>query len=120
METFVEIINAAKVRSNTNLELSGIFANKKEWEKHSFYPKIGVVGVIIAEAQSCEGKILIIHCGDRLIVPILPEGVRCISFTEYNSRYSQNLCVGKMAESQNRQKFIVEELMDNWNNMFGL
>ena len=53
METFVEIINTAKVRSNTNLELSGIFANKKEWEKHSFYPKVGVVGVIIAEAQSC-------------------------------------------------------------------
>ena len=72
METFVEIINTAKVRSNTNLELSGIFANKKEWEKRSFYPKVGVVGVIIAEAQSCEGKILIIHCGDRLIVPILP------------------------------------------------
>ena len=108
METFVEIINTAKVRSNTNLELSGIFANKKEWEKHSFYPKVGVVGVIIAEAQSCEGKILIIHCGDRL------------SFKEYNSRYSQNLCVGKMAESQKRQTFNVEELMDNWSNMFGL
>lgn len=43
METFVEIINAAKVRSNTNLELSGIFANKKEWEKHSFTRKLGLL-----------------------------------------------------------------------------
>lgn len=29
METFVEITNSAKVRSNTNLVISGIQANKK-------------------------------------------------------------------------------------------
>lgn len=38
METFVEIINTAKVRSNTNLELSGIFANKKRMGKAFFLP----------------------------------------------------------------------------------
>lgn len=34
METFVEITNSAKVRSNTNLVISGIQANMNTW-KHT-------------------------------------------------------------------------------------
>jgi hypoxanthine phosphoribosyltransferase len=55
METFVEIINSAKVRSNSNLVISGIQANKNGWNPFMFYPNNGVVGVLIGEAQSYEG-----------------------------------------------------------------
>ena len=91
METFVEITNSAKVRSNTNLVISGIQANMNTWKQYSFYPNKGVVGVIIGEAQCCEGSILIVHCGDKIIVPVLPEGVREITYSEYASRYPQNM-----------------------------
>ena len=58
METFVEITNSAKVRSNSNLVLSGIQANKSGWNPYSFYPNNGVVGVLIGEAQCYEGTYL--------------------------------------------------------------
>ena len=76
METFVEITNSAKVRSNSNLVLSGIQANKSGWNPYSFYPNNGVVGVLIGEAQCYEGTIYIVQCGERLLVPVLPSGIR--------------------------------------------
>ena len=63
METFVEIINSAKVRSNSNLVISGIQANKNAWNEYTFYPNKGVVGVIIGEARSFEGTIFLVQCG---------------------------------------------------------
>lgn len=91
METFVEITNSAKVRSNTNLVISGIQANKNFWNQYSFYPNKGVVGVIIGEAQCSEGTILIVQCADEIVVPVLPDGVREITSSEFSSRYPQNM-----------------------------
>ena len=119
METFVEIINCSKVRSNSNLVLSGIKANKSGWKPYSFYPNNGVVGVLIGEAQSCEGTIYIVQCGERLLVPILPNGIRQITRVEFNSRYPRNMQVGKASSQQMESAFDANELMDSLGKMFG-
>ena len=119
METFVEITNSTKVRSNTNLVISGIPANKNAWKQYSFYPNKGVVGVIIGEAQCFEGNILIVQCGDKIIVPVLPEGVREITYSEYSSRYPQNMQVGKATSQQMSSAFDADEFMDSFGKMFG-
>lgn len=119
METFVEITNSAKVRSNTNLVCSGIQANKNAWNQHSFYPNKGVVGVIIGKAQSFEGTILIVQCGDEIVVPVLPDGVREITYSEYSSRYPQNMQVGKANKQQMNSAFDIDEMMDSFEKMFG-
>ena len=119
METFVEITNSAKVRSNTNLVISGIQANMNTWKQYSFYPNKGVVGVIIGEAQCCEGSILIVRCGDKIIVPVLPEGVHEITYSEYTSRYPQNMQVNKASSQQMNSVFDVDEMMDSFGKMFG-
>ena len=108
METFVEITNSAKVRSNSNLVISGIKANKSGWAPYSFYPNKGVVGVIIGEAQSYEGTIYIVQCGDRLLVPILPEDLKKISHSEFSIKYPKNKVVGKATDEQNNCAFDVK------------
>ena len=119
MEKFVEITNSAKVRSNTNLVISGIQANKNAWSQYYFYPNKGVVGVIIGEAQCFEGDILIVQCGDKIIVPILPDGVREITYSEFSSRYPKNMQVGKTSSQQKNSAFDVDEIMDSFEKMFG-
>ena len=113
METFVEIINSAKVRSNSNLVISGIQANKNGWNPFMFYPNNGVVGVLIGEAQSYEGTVYIIQCGEKLLVPILPSGA------EFTSRYSRNMEIGKASSQQMNSAFDVDEMMDSLGKMFG-
>lgn len=117
METFVEITNSAKVRSNSNLVLSGIQANRSGWKPYSFYPNNGVVGVLIGEAQGCEGIVYIVQCDEKLLVPILPSGIRQITCAEYNSRYPRNMQVGKASCQQMNSAFGVDEWMDYLENM---
>lgn len=119
METFVEITNCAKVRSNSNLVLSGIQANKSGWNPYSFYPNNGVVGVLIGEAQCYEGTIYIVQCGERLLVPVLPSGIRQITRAEFNSKYPRNMQVGKASSQQMNSAFDVDEMMDSLGKMFG-
>lgn len=119
METFVEITNSAKVRSNTNLVLNGIQANKEGWNQYSFYPNNGVVGVLIGEAQCHEGTIYIVQCGERLLVPVLPSGTRPITSSDFNSRYPRNMQVGKASSQQMNSAFDVDEIMDSFGKMFG-
>ena len=120
METFVEITNSAKVRSNSNLVVSGIHANKNAWNEYTFYPDKGVVGVIIGEAQSREGTIFLVQCGNNIIVPILPDGVREITYSEFSSRYPQNMQVGRASSQQMNSSFDVDEMMDSLGKMFGI
>lgn len=119
METFVEITNSAKVRSNTNLVISGIQANKNFWNQYSFYPNKGVVGIIIGEAQCSEGTILIVQCADDIVVPVLPDGVSEITYSEFSSRYPLNMQVGKTNSQQMNSAFDVDEMMDSIEKMFG-
>lgn len=119
METFVEITNSAKVRSNSNLVVSGIHASKNAWNEYAFYPNKGVVGVIIGEARSCEGTIYLVQCEDSIIVPILPDGVREITYSEFSSRYPQNMQVGKASRQQMNSSFDVDEMMDSFGKMLG-
>ena len=84
-----------------------------------FYPNKGVVGVIIGEAQSFEGTIFLVQCGDKIIVPILPDGVREITYSEFSSRYPQNMQVGKTSSQQMNSAFDVDEMMDSFGKMLG-
>ena len=113
METFVEITNSAKTRSNLNLVFSGVQANKSGWKPYSFYPNNGVVGVLIGKAQCYEGFIYIVQCGEKLLVPILPSGIRQITREEYNSRYPRNMQVGKASSQQLNSVFDVDEMKDS-------
>ena len=119
METFVEIINSAKVRSNSNLVISGIQANKNGWNPFMFYPNNGVVGVLIGEAQSYEGTVYIIKRKKKLLVPILPSGIREITRAEFTSRYSRNMEIGKASSQQMNSAFDVDEMMDSLGKMLG-
>ena len=120
MDRYVEITNPAKVRSNTNLVVAGFSANQSEWNKYSFYPNKGDVGILIGEAQCYEGLIYIVQCDNTIFVPVLPIGIRDISLSEFCNRYSQNHIVGKATAQQMNDSFNVDEFMDSLNKMFGL
>lgn len=119
MERFVEIVNSSKVRSNTNLVVAGIKVNQSEWNKYGFYPNNGVVGVVIGEAQCYEGVIYLIQCDDRIVVPVLPTGIKDISISTFRQKYPNNRIIGKATESQMNSKFNVDEVMDSLSKMFG-
>lgn len=119
MDRFVKIINTSKVRSNTNLVVAGISVNQSEWNKYQFYPNEGVVGLVVGEAQCYEGLIYLVQCDNRIIVPILPSGIRDITLSEFRERLPQNKIVGKATEQQMNSKFNVDEVMDSLNKMFG-
>lgn len=120
MDRFVEITNPAKVRSNTNLVVSGIPVNQSEWNKYCFYPNSGVVGLVIGEAQCYEGIIFLVQCDNRIIVPVLPSGIRDITQSEFYRRFPNNKIVGKATQQQMNSSFNVDEVMDSLNKMFGL
>lgn len=118
MTRFVEIINPAKVRSNTNLVVAGIKANQAEWSKFSFYPNKGVVGQVMGEAQGYEGLIYIVQCDENIIVPVLPAGISDISYDEFRRRLPQNKTVGKASQNQG-SGLNADEFMDSLGKMFG-
>ncbi len=120
MDRFVEITNSAKVRSNTNLVIAGIPVNQSEWNKYQFYPNKGVVGIVVGEAQCYEGVIYLVQCDNRIIVPVLPTGIKDISLYDFRRRYPQNSIIGKATEQQMNSSFNVDEVMDSLNKMFGL
>lgn len=91
---YAEVIDSTAARGNSNLEINGILANAKTWEKFKFYPNNGVVGQVIGSAYSRDGEIYLFQCGTELIVPILPKGLRRITFYEAQQRYSKNRTVG--------------------------
>lgn len=119
MDRFVEITNTAKVRSNTSLVVAGIPVNQSEWNKYQFYPNKGVVGLVIGEAQCYEGIIYLVQCGERIIVPVLPSGLRDISLSDFRRRYPQNTTIGLASEEQMNRNFNVDEFMDSLDKMFG-
>ena len=100
MDRFVEIVNSARVRSNTNLVVDGIRVCQSEWNNYGFYPNKGVVGVVIGEAQCYEGTIYLVQCDDRIIVPILPSGIRDITIMIFASAYLKILLLVKQQRSK--------------------
>lgn len=119
MSQFVEIVNLAKVRSNSNLVVSGLEANQNGWKKYSFYPNKGVVGQIMGEAQCAEGIIYLVQCHEHILVPVLPQGLSEISYEEFKRRLPNNLVVGKASDCQQNSNFNVDEAMDALGKMFG-
>lgn len=119
MTQFVEVTNFNAVRANTNLQLGGVKAGSTEWSKHNFYPNNGVVGLVITdEAMGPEGRMYVIQCGEKLFVPILPNGVRHITETEFRRRLANNVIVGKDSEGRNSNSFS-NDFMSYLDSMFG-
>jgi hypothetical protein len=118
MNQFVEIINDNSVRANTSLVLGGVKAGSAEWSKHQFFPNKGVVGLVITdEAMGPEGRMYIIQCGEKLFVPILPNGVRYITEAEFRRRLANYVIVGKDTEERNTNSFS-NDFMNYLDSMF--
>lgn len=118
MEKYVEVINSAKVRRNFKCINSTIDCSKSAWERNSFYPNEGVVGVVVSEAYCYEGLIYIIQCADNIFVPILPNGIREITYAEFANRFPQNMIVGKLNSNQNVNNSDFDEIMSTIEKMF--
>lgn len=119
MDRFFEITNVDSVRGNSNLNVEGIPANVEEWKKHSFYPKRGVVGVLIGEGYIREGSIYVLNCGGGNVVPVLPSGVREITRTSFMSKYSNNSSIGYATETEINE-YKNKDIMNSLMSQFGL
>ncbi|MGM9746583.1 MAG: hypothetical protein ACI30H_06470 [Paludibacteraceae bacterium] len=118
MAKFVEISNEQAIR-NVNLvgcpEYRGYATTTQDWVKHGFYPKAGVVGQVVGEAQSREGLLYLIQVSDSIIVAVLPYGLRNISYIEANKRYPSNMAVGHIVsdEAEEYELQAIQNEIDN-------
>lgn len=87
---YVEIIDKGECFSTTMEYIDGVYANKTEWLKHNFYPKNGMVGEIVKRTPSA----FIVKIMDGIYVPMTRNGIREISFEEYQAGRVNNVCEG--------------------------
>ena len=118
MTKYVEIINEDACQPYTGASINGIPACSDEWKKYNFYPKKGIVGVGIAEGQMHFGKVLIIEVLENVFIPILPNGVRSITESEFLSKVDNNKNLGIDTNDKNRNARI-DQAMRDIDKMFG-
>ena len=90
MEHFYKIIDTSMIRGHLGLVIDGIPANWEEWKKHSFLPRAGIVGSLVAEGYVREGLIYILDCAPGIVVPVLFVGLQEISQLEFSKSYQYN------------------------------
>lgn len=100
-EIYVEVIDSSCVREGKS-NIPGVATNGSEWNKYHFFPNNGVVGQVMGEAISAEGKLLLVQCLTNVAFLILPKGVRIISKDEAQRKYSQNKTIGYESEPSSR------------------
>ena len=125
MARFVEISDERAVRDVQLVccpEFQGFATTTRDWAKQNFYPKNGVVGQVMGEAQSREGLVYLVQVSDSIVVAVRPNGLRDISFTAANRRYPLNMSVGRVsaAEAQQRQSQAMMDDMERMLKGFGL
>lgn len=116
-ELFVEVINSAAVRPNTELVINGLRLNVEEWRKFNFFPNNGVIGQIMGEAQTREGIIYLVQFDDQIMAAVLPKGLRQISKFEAIERYPRNRIIGRFDESQYSAS-MADEMFSGMNDIF--
>lgn len=118
MIKYVEIINENACQPFTSAVINGIPACSDEWKKHNFYPRKGIVGAVIADGQMHCGAVLVIEVLKNVFIPILPNGVKSITETEFLNKVNNNSILGKDTENKNRSAF-VDQAMKDIDKMFG-
>lgn len=118
MIKYVEIINENACQPFTSAVINGIPACSDEWKKHNFYPRNGIVGVVIADGKMHCGEVLVIEVLKNVFIPILPNGVKSITETEFLNKKNNNSILGKDTENKNRSAF-VDQAMKDIDKMFG-
>lgn len=108
---YVKIVDKGECFSTTMEFIDGVYANKAEWEKHSFYPKNGMVGELVKRTPSA----YIIKIMDGIYVPMTKKGIKEISYEEYESGLVNNTCSG-MDSKQER----INNECDNLLNVLGI
>lgn len=103
MDRYFKIIDSSKVRGASNASIGGINANYDEWAKHGFLPKEGVIGFLMGEGYAREGTLYILECAPGIIVPILPSGVTETTAQEFNSKWRNNLIIGRATQAEIQQ-----------------
>lgn len=119
MIKYVEIINEDACQPITSATINGIPACSDEWNKHNFYPRNGIVGAVIAEGQIHLGKVLVIEVLKNVFIPILPNGVKSITESDFLSKVNNNQTLGRDTENKNRDAHI-DQAMKDINRMLGL
>jgi len=115
MDRFVEIVDSNAVRDVSMVgspEYRKYATTRQEWAKQNFYPKNGVVGQVMGEAQAREGLLYLVQVSNNIMVAIRPNGIRDISFAEANRRYSQNMIIGYVFGEKSRQEGLKSALDD--------
>lgn len=107
---YVKIINEGECFSTTMEFINGVYANRTEWAKYNFYPRNDMVGEVVKRTPSA----YIIKIKDGIYVPMTRNGIQEITYEEYLSKQSNNVCTGM----NTRQKQINEKL-DDFNNETG-
>ena len=112
MIKFVEIINENACQPFTSAVINRIPACSNEWKKHNFYPRKGIVGAVIAEGHMHCGEVLVIEVLKNVFIPILPNGVKSITETEFLNKVNNNSILGKDTENKNRSAFVDQAMKD--------
>lgn len=97
---YVEIINEGECFSTTKEFIEGVYANREEWTKHNFYPKNGMVGEVIKRTPSA----YIVKIKDGIFVPMTRNGIAEISYEEFISKQSNNICSGMNKKQEDLNK----------------
>ena len=103
---YIEIIDSGECFSTTMEFVNGVYANKTEWDKHNFYPQNGMVGEVVKITP----RAYIIKIMEGIYVPMTKNGIREITFAEYNSRKDNNTCTG-MNERQTKINNNIDNLI---------
>jgi len=119
MIKYVEIIDENACQPFTSAAINGIPACSEEWKKHNFYPCNGIVGAVITEGQMHLGEVLVIEVLKNIFVPILRNGVRSITESEFLSKVDNNKTLGRDIENKNQDAHI-DQVMKDINRMLGL
>lgn len=119
MIKYVEIINEDACQPFTSATINGIPACSVEWKKHNFYPCRGIVGAVIAEGHMHFGEVLVIEVLKNVFIPILPNGVKSITETEFLSKVNNNETLGRDTENKN-SSVRIQQAMKDIDRMFGL
>jgi hypothetical protein len=112
MIKYVEIVNEDACQPVTSATINGIPACSDEWKKHNFYPRNGIVGAVITEGQIHMGKVLVIEVLKNVFIPILPNGVKSITETEFFNKVNNNSTLGRNTENKNISAFVDQAMKD--------
>lgn len=81
------ITDTSAIRGNTEAEIFGVKANYEEWKTHQFCPCKGVIGMLICDAYTREGRLLLLECMYHCVVPVLDTSVEEISETFFRNNF---------------------------------